>query len=96
MRLFFLETAENLHAGLFLERAFYLEDFTFIRRGEFGSSLLLHLCPWAWDDGSPESLVSCGGWSMGERNVTGMRDEGRRGRMVLRQHLRGFLPSPAS
>lgn len=60
MRLFFFEIAENLHAGLFLERAFYLEDFTFIRRGELGSSLLLHLCPWAWDDGSPEGLVSCG------------------------------------
>ena len=65
MRLFFFETAENLRAGLFLEKAFYLEDFTFIRRGECGSSLLLHLCP--WDDGSPESLCLAGGgpWGRG-------------------------------
>ena len=30
MRLSFFETAETLHAGLFLERAFHLEEFTFV------------------------------------------------------------------
>lgn len=66
MRIFFFERAGDLHAGLFLERVFYL-DLTFTRRGQRGSPMLRHLCSGTWEDRALSSFAPLwGGVHVGE------------------------------